>query len=284
MITNNSIRTFLGVPSSSRDFVIKAVDSLGIRNNTLMFINKSDICIDFYDDLCEQCVFLVDESFDEVKFRFSSNDIIRVKNPKYLFCLVVEEFRLTSNLQNDFDYISPESKRTQRDYSNSVYCDTCLIGYNCKIDPGVIIGGTDFSPVVGNNPYELTQFPQMGGVKIGDNVVIKYNTMVGKGTFGYTNIGQNSMIDFGCQIGHNCDIGKSCIIAAGTIIGGSTIVGDNTVIGIGAKIRNGIKIGKNVSIGMGSVVIRDVPDNAVVVGNPARIIEHKKIFDEKGLV
>ena len=45
-----------------------------------------------------------------------------------------------------------------------------------------------------------------------------------------------------------------------------------------------LKIGAGASIGMGSVVIRDVPANCVVVGNPAHTIKHDKIMSEKGLV
>jgi len=54
-------------------------------------------------------------------------------------------------------------------------------------------------------------------------------------------------------------------------------VGEGTHIGIGATVIQGIKIGKWATIGAGAVVIRDVPDYAVVVGNPARIIRHNEI-------
>jgi acetyltransferase-like isoleucine patch superfamily enzyme len=57
---------------------------------------------------------------------------------------------------------------------------------------------------------------------------------------------------------------------------GGAIVGDGTVIGSNATILPGVHIGKNCLIGAGSVVTEDVEDNAVVVGNPARVIKHKK--------
>lgn len=265
-ITNNSIRSWCGAPRSDIEFYVDKVDSIRPNENTLMFLNKG---MDIYnlDKVCKNCVFLLDSKIYGYYKSYPSmnNDFVLVSNPKYRFCIVVEKLGLPSR----FQYDGEEEK---------------IVGRNCHIDSGVILGGIDFSPVVGNTRDELVQFPQMGGVKLGDNIVIKYNTMIGKGTFGYTIICDNTMIDFGCQIGHNCQIGKSCIIAAGTIIGGSTVIGDCTTIGIGAKIRNGLHIGNNVSIGMGSVVIRDVPDNVTVVGNPARVIDHKPIFDEKGLV
>lgn len=50
-------------------------------------------------------------------------------------------------------------------------------------------------------------------------------------------------------------------------------IGDNVSIYAGAILMGNIKIGNNVKIGAGSVVTKDVPDNCVVVGNPARIIQ-----------
>ena len=49
-------------------------------------------------------------------------------------------------------------------------------------------------------------------------------------------------------------------------------IGDNCYIGTGVTILGPVKIGNNVTIGAGSVVVRDIPDNAVVAGNPARIL------------
>lgn len=273
--TNTIIRRFLRLPSADRELTVNQVDSLGVRSNTLMFINKAGVDLSELDKSSDS-IFLIDEDYYP-EFSSERNDFIRVKNPKYKFCKIVSVTNLPSTLQNTFNYNKGSLIETGR-------CLELIVGDNCHFDEGTIIGGTDFSPVVGDDPEELVQFPQMGGVKIGNNVVIKYHSMVGKGTFGYTEIGDYTMIDYGCQVGHNCIVGKNCIMAAGVIIGGSTIIGDHTVIGIGAYIRNNIRIGKNVSIGMGTVVTKDIPDNCVVVGNPARIIEHKPIFDKGGLI
>lgn len=278
MITNNDIRKYLGIGITDKVIEIKQVDSLGDNKNTLMFVNYG---VSFQEG--SQNVYIVPANYYPNRTAHDNNDFIFTQNPKYLFCKIVEHFNLRSRLQIEFQF-TPNYYHESLMYRNVLHCDEFIIGNRCQFDPGVILGGTDFSPVMGDSRDELIQFPQMGGICIGNNVVIKYNSMVGKGTFGYTTIGDNTMIDYGCQIGHNCIIGNACIIAAGTIIGGSTVIGDNTTIGIGATIRNGIKIGNNVSVGMGAVVIKDIPDNCVVVGNPARIIEHKQIFDKGGLI
>jgi len=51
--------------------------------------------------------------------------------------------------------------------------------------------------------------------------------------------------------------------------------GELSFLGIGATIIQGIKIGKNVTIGAGSMVIKDIPDNVIVIGNPAKIMKIK---------
>ena len=53
---------------------------------------------------------------------------------------------------------------------------------------------------------------------------------------------------------------------------GSVSVGDNTFVGANAVIKQGVKIGKDVVVGAGTVVIRDIPDNEKLVGNPGRYI------------
>ena len=91
-----------------------------------------------------------------------------------------------------------------------------------------------------------------------------------------SSIGKNCIINTGAIIEHDCKIGDYCHIAPGVHISGAVNIGELSFIGIGATIIQGIKIGKNVTIGAGSVVIKDIPDNAIAVGNPAKIVKSKK--------
>lgn len=78
-----------------------------------------------------------------------------------------------------------------------------------------------------------------------------------------------------------CRIGKNCSLTVGTVFGHKRggeepiIVGDDCFFGIGSKILGSVTIGNNVSVGAMSLVIKDVPDNAVVAGVPAKVIKIK---------
>lgn len=63
---------------------------------------------------------------------------------------------------------------------------------------------------------------------------------------------------------------------------GTIEVGNNVHIGTGATIMPGVKIGNNCVIGLGAVVTRNVPDNSVAVGIPARVIESIEEYKDKG--
>lgn len=86
-------------------------------------------------------------------------------------------------------------------------------------------------------------------------------------------IGRGLIINSGAIIEHECVVGDFAHIAPGATLLGNVKVGEYSFVGANAVIKQGITIGSNVVIGAGSVVLEDVPDNCVMVGNPAKILK-----------
>ena len=116
-------------------------------------------------------------------------------------------------------------------------------------------------------------------VTIGQNAVIMMGAILNIGAV----VGEGTMIDMGAVLGGRATVGAHCHIGAGTVLAGvvepasatPVIVEDNVFMGANAVVIEGVHVGKNAVVAAGSVVIHDVPDNAVVAGVPARVIKMK---------
>ncbi|MFH0815925.1 MAG: UDP-3-O-(3-hydroxymyristoyl)glucosamine N-acyltransferase [Methanobacteriota archaeon] len=148
------------------------------------------------------------------------------------------------------------------------------IGKNVTIHEGCTIGTEGFGFVKERGKW--LHIPHVGGVVIGDDVEIFPHSNVDRGTVNDTVIGKGTKIDHYCHIGHNSKVGENCVITAHVIIGGSAVIGDDVWIGPNSTVLNKVTVGSNVYIGSQTNVIKSVPDNKVVVGNPARFINRKK--------
>lgn len=88
-----------------------------------------------------------------------------------------------------------------------------------------------------------------------------------------THIGSGVIINKAVTIGHDCYIHNGVHICPNAALAGSVQVEKASWVGIGSNVIQGIHIGENAIVGAGSVVIRDVPDNAIVAGVPAKRID-----------
>ncbi|MCL2772830.1 MAG: hypothetical protein FWD71_05715 [Oscillospiraceae bacterium] len=88
-------------------------------------------------------------------------------------------------------------------------------------------------------------------------------------------LGESCFLLSGAVVNHNCVVGKRVVMATGAHLAGSVRVDDNAYIGQDATVRQNLSIGGGALIGMGAVVIKSVPGNAVMGGNPAKLIRMK---------
>lgn len=91
----------------------------------------------------------------------------------------------------------------------------------------------------------------------------------------------NCMIMFHSIIGHHADVGSSCVVSPKATVGGFSKVGEQSFIGLGSSMLQHVNIGSKAIVGLGSMVFRDVADESVVIGNPARVTkgnDNHKVF------
>jgi len=106
-------------------------------------------------------------------------------------------------------------------------------------------------------------------------------------------IGRRFFIDhgMGVVIGETCEIGDNVLIYQGVTLGGTgkekgkrhPTLKDNVLVAAGAKVLGNITIGENSKIGAGSVVLKDVPPNATVVGIPGKVVVQDGVKVKKDL-
>lgn len=144
----------------------------------------------------------------------------------------------------------------------------------------------------------IYQAKEGGPAHLSDKVCILRDSVLETGYQGHIRIGAETWIQPRCQfnayvapieIGRGVDIAPNCAfysydhgIAPGIAIReqplhskGSISIGDHAWLGVGVTVLSGVRIGKGAVIGAGSIVTRDVPDEAVAVGRPARVVKKR---------
>ncbi|MEY4066679.1 MAG: hypothetical protein RIR26_2887, partial [Pseudomonadota bacterium] len=136
-----------------------------------------------------------------------------------------------------------------------------IIGRGTKIFPNCVIG-TD-----GEHRSKSSE----GKIIIGENNVIRELTVIQRGTGNRdTSIGNNCFIMDHTHIAHDVKIESGVTIAPNVVLGGHVYVQESATIGIGSVFHQWSTIGAFSMTGMGSVVTKDIPPLAMVMGNPAK--------------
>lgn len=189
--------------------------------------------------------------FDDIDF--SGYKVFGETNFKIIFGEYNEISSLLKNNENNIEYYEIENDRR-----NSAIPLLDLKNIEARIEPGSFIRDR---------------------VQIGKNAVIMMGAVINIGA----EIGENTMIDMNAVVGARGTIGKNVHVGAGAVIAGvleppsktPVIVEDDVMIGANAVILEGVKVGKGAVVAAGSVVTKDVPENSVVAGIPAKVIKEK---------
>jgi UDP-3-O-[3-hydroxymyristoyl] glucosamine N-acyltransferase len=144
------------------------------------------------------------------------------------------------------------------------------IGARAVIDCGVALGAAGFGLTFEDGRY--TRFPQVGGLRIGDDVEIGANSAIDRGALDDTVVGDGVKLDNMVHIGHNCRIGNHVVIAAQTGLAGQVTVEDYAVLGGQVGIGDKATIGRQAVLGSGSGVLsnKTVAGGQTYWGTPAR--------------
>jgi UDP-3-O-[3-hydroxymyristoyl] glucosamine N-acyltransferase len=155
---------------------------------------------------------------------------------------------------------------------NTVIKSRTQIANRVQIGSSNVIGGVGFGYEKDENG-DYVVIPHVGNVVIETGVEIGNNTCVDRGVLGSTILRENCKIDNLVHIAHGVVVGRNALVIALALVAGSVEVGENAWIAPSSSIMQKVKIGKNATIGMGAVVLRNVGEGEVWVGNPA-----KKLF------
>lgn len=109
--------------------------------------------------------------------------------------------------------------------------------------------------------------------KIGKGSIILSNSQIGHTSI----VGENILLSFGVDVGHNVNISNYCTILPNSNIGGYSKIGSCVLIGSGANVMPNINIGSNSLIGIGSTIMRNVNENTSVIVKQKNIILPRKI-------
>jgi UDP-3-O-[3-hydroxymyristoyl] glucosamine N-acyltransferase len=163
--------------------------------------------------------------------------------------------------------------------------DGCTIGADCQIYPGVVLypgtiledrvvlhancvlGSHGFGYRVENGRH--VSAAQLGWVHVESDVEIGASTVIDRGTYGATRIGEGTKIDNLVQIAHNCKLGKHNLVCAQVGIAGSCSTGDYVVLAGQVGLRDHIHIGDRSVVLAQSGVSDSIPEDQMYFGTPA---------------
>ena len=157
-------------------------------------------------------------------------------------------------------------------YPRVVVYPGCRIGERVVIHAGAVIGSDGFG--FGEAEGGRAKIPQVGIVRIEDDVEIGAGTTIDRATFGETVIGRGARIDNLVQIGHNVSVGEGSVLVAQSGIAGSTRLGRSVILAGQSGAAGHLTLGDGTIVGAKSAVLQDTAPGSFVIGHPA--VDHRE--------
>ncbi|MCL2625920.1 MAG: UDP-3-O-(3-hydroxymyristoyl)glucosamine N-acyltransferase [Cystobacterineae bacterium] len=151
-------------------------------------------------------------------------------------------------------------------YPNVVLMEGVVVGHRVTLHAGVVLGADGFGYAFDAEQKAHVKIPQVGIVRIEDDVEVGAGTCIDRATTGETVIGRGTKIDNLVQIGHNVHIGPLGLICGQVGIAGSVKVGAGVVLAGQVGIADHLTIGNRVMVSAQTGIGRDVEDGAQVSG------------------
>ncbi|MCY1021876.1 UDP-3-O-(3-hydroxymyristoyl)glucosamine N-acyltransferase [Pyxidicoccus sp. MSG2] len=157
-------------------------------------------------------------------------------------------------------------------YPNVTVRERCILGARVILHASSVVGadgfGFAFNPEGAEGP-EHFKIPQVGIVRIEDDVEVGACTCIDRATVGETVVGRGTKLDNLVQIAHNVKVGPLSLICAQAGVSGSAEIGTGVVLAGQVGVVGHIRVGDLAKVGAQSGVAHDVEDGQVVSGSPA---------------
>ncbi|WP_428817616.1 UDP-3-O-(3-hydroxymyristoyl)glucosamine N-acyltransferase [Clostridium butyricum] len=266
------------------------------ENNTLIFVNRlnNDI-IENLKNIKNSVLIL---SKDDSHMEFQENYILYVERPRKEYAKILK-FILDNQVQMKCNYLFKDGYYIGKNVkigkntiiepfvfidNDSIIGDNCIVKTGAKIRKNTIIKNNCIikeNSVIGSDGFGVERdldgttykIPHLGGVVVGEFVEIGAMSVIAQGTIEPTQIEDYVKIDDCVFVAHNCKIRKGTFIIANAEISGSVKIGKNCWISPNVCIKDGLEIGDNSILGIGTVVLNEVKENSVMVGNPAKVLK-----------
>lgn len=287
MITFRDLAAYLGYRLPNETVISGVSTSTAPAPNTFTFINSMEDVARVEVEAHPSTLFLVPAGAGLAHMK----NCVELTNPRRAYALAVR-----------YAFPSTETKgiaRTAICAESAVVADDVTIGHYAVIEQGVVlgagcvigshtvlhsgvrlgkrvsigshssIGGSGFGFEVDETGSPL-RIRHLGGVHVEDDVEIGSHVVIAQGTIEPTRVAAKAKIDDCVFIAHNVSIGEASFVIAGAQISGSVAIGRDVWISPEATVIQKVSIGDGALVGIGAVVTRDVQENTVVAGVPAK--------------